>query len=473
MPFRGWWMFAGEELANSSRVSDHMRVRPPTVDADQNVQPLVEGPPHLYGRSEPFGPAAPPHSYEVPATLLVDPLPHTYEPSTFGASFSGADGGTMCGCSSLRIGYDDSWDGLPLWLGSSGRYKPDDSPWYDPNRPASAEFVGVWPMQVEGLDSLPTDMDVDSTVCGGGVAGPLSTPAREVSFDALVVGCTNAGARYGLSWLSRTLRQGGRAGAQLEYLDAHPQATDEDADSLTRRLQRVVLSDNPTVEDRSGLGGGNEHRQASVLRVSFTMTALDPYVWGRPETVAPDWSTETVGTEWGHAPDCDDPASCPGVPSVLSTECLVRPLDMKVAPIPACGGCMPLCELDRHVWEMDPPVDGEAVGVTLTVTNTGSEPLSLSGHLRECGMEDPCDEQYPFAVNGLPEGETVVLDAPSGRAHGMRGGEKVRQVGIVSTPSGAPWAPPVIDTAFCWELVADTVEDSMFDIAVTFQERFS
>lgn len=474
MAFRGYWVYAGEELGNSSRVMDHMRPRVPKRDGDQDRADLTEGPGHLYEPSDVFGDPAPEHSYDPPSSLIVNSLPHTYEPATYGERFGPDDDAySQCGCGGVRIGYDDSWPGLSAWLSHSGKYSPNDAPWADGNRKASREFVGVWPMQVDGLDSLPTEVDVDGTVCGGGVAGPVENPAREIEFDVLVIGCTNAGARYGMQWLSRTLRQGGRAGAELEFLGAHPQHTDEGADALSRRLQRVILTDPPTVQDRSGLGGGDEHRQASVLRVQFTMTALDPYVWGRSETVKPEWSIEAVGTEWGHAPDCDDPSSCPGVPSILSTECQVRPLEMQVAPIPTCGGCMPLCELDRRVWEIDPPVGGDEVGVTLRITNKSDDPLSLSGHFRECGQEESCDEQFPIAVNGLPGGATVVADAASGRAYGEQDGERVRQVGIVSTPSGAPWRPPVIDTAFCWELVIDAVEASNFTIETVFQERLS
>src|SRR5699024_4134618 len=172
----------------------------------------------------------------------------------------------------------------------------------------------------------------------------------------------------------------------------------------------------------------------------------------RPTSLTPEWTVETVGTEWGHAPDCDQPESCPDVPMLLSDECRMTPLGMEVAPIPVCGGCQPLCEVERHVWRIPPGLE-EEMGVTLTIHNPTDKPLSLTGHLRECGMEDICDERYPIAVRGLPAGQTVVADAPRGRAYGLVGDERVRQVGIVSTPSGAPWSPPVLDGMMCWELV--------------------
>lgn len=468
--FRGWATYGGQEFANTSRVVDHLRPTLPTRDAMSDIADLAEGPRHLYAPTDIFVQGRP-HTYDRPVMLLTDDLPHTYRPQVYEASLAPQDGGAQCACDTLTLGYDDSWTELRTWLGEGGGcYLPQEAPWYNPSVPASAEFVGVWVMSVEGLDALPVSRDINDAVCGGGVAGPVRTPARELDFDVLVIGCTNAGARYGLSWLSRTLRTAQRSGVDMEFLDAHPQDTSESPDALARRMHRVVLTSAPTVSETSGHGGGNQHRQASVLRADFTLTALDPYVWGLPRTHVPDFTVETVGTEWGHDPDCDRPESCPSIPTLLSDECRITPLDMQVPPIPVCGGCSPLCEIERHVWQL-PSALSDEVGVTVTVHNPTDEALSLTGFLRECGQEDVCDERYPIAVRGLPAGQTVVADAPRGRAYGLVDGEQVRQVGIVSTPSGAPWTPPVIDGIMCWELVLDTAPGTPVDVTVTVQER--
>src|SRR5699024_7617657 len=149
-------------------------------------------------------------------------------------------------------------------------------------------------MAVDGLDSLPVTRDVDEAVCAGGMAGPERVPARELSFDVLVIGCTNAGARYGASWLSRLLRATPRSGVDMEFLAAHPSGTDESPDALARVLHRVVLTDPFQVSETSGHGGGDRHRQASVLRGDFSVTSLDPFVWTRPTSLTPEWTVETV-----------------------------------------------------------------------------------------------------------------------------------------------------------------------------------
>ncbi|WP_182349323.1 sugar transferase [Tomitella gaofuii] len=472
MPFRGFFRYAGTELANTSRVVDHLRTPLPTHDATRDQEMLAEGPRHLYKPTDVFELAFWPHTFERPPTLQPDTLAHTYVPSVYDAAVGPAEE-PYCGCkNTLTVGYDDSWADLKTWLHDGGSvYRPSDAPWFNPSVPASAEFIGIWVMAVDGLDSLPVDRKVDDAICGGGVAGPVRTPARAVDFDALVVGCTNAGARYGMAWLSRTLREVGRSGGDLTYLDAHPGDTSSEPDDLERILHRVILTSPPTVDDRIGLGGSSQHRQATVFRTSFTMTALDPWAWGRAHGYRPSWTETTVGVTWGHAPDCDQPESCPTVPTLLSTECRVTPIDMRVPPIPVCGGCQPLCEVTRRVWQI--PEGGEEIGVTLTVSNNNTTPLSLTGYIRPCGVDSVCDEMFPIAIRGLPVGGTVVADAALGRAYGVSGGERTRQVGIVSTPNGAPWQPPILDGYQCWELVVDTAPGTMVDMEVTIQERLS
>lgn len=470
MPYRGYFSYAGQELANSGRVIDHLRFPMPLHDKAGELSMLVEGPRHLYQPTPVFVHANEPHTYDRPAVLPVDTLPHTYVPSVVGASITPVEA-PYCGCkNTVTVSYDDSWPELKTWLGDGGgTYTPTDAPWYNPNIAASKEFIGVWVMSVDGLDSLPVDRKIDDAVCGGGVAGPVRTPARTIDFDVLIVGCTNAGARYGITWLSRTLREVGRAGGDLTYLDAHPSDTGSDPDQLERTLHRVVLTSPPTVDDRLGAGGASQHRQASVFRASFTVTALDPWAWGPATTTTPDWQVSTVGVTWGHAPDCDQPETCPTVPMLLSTECRIEPIDMRVPPIPVCGGCQPLCEITRRIWQL--PLVGEESGVTLTIHNTNDRPLSLTGYIRPCGMDTVCDEKFPIAIRGLPAGGTIVADAALGRAYALDGGERVRQVGIVSTPSGAPWQPPILDGFQCWELVVDTAPGEIVDIAVTVRER--
>ncbi|TWH37020.1 hypothetical protein L612_008900000010, partial [Rhodococcus rhodochrous J38] len=150
MPFRGWMELNGEEFTNSSRLLAHLCPPAPTNDAD----------------------IAPPLS---------------------------------CSCD-IAVPYDDTWPGLEAAL-NNGPYTLDRAPWYDASRPESAEFAGVWVMDVQGLDTVPVQRDIAEAVCAGGVASWARDTSRNLTFSALVVACSNAGARYGMNWLSCVLRQ--------------------------------------------------------------------------------------------------------------------------------------------------------------------------------------------------------------------------------------------------------------------------
>src|SRR5690606_28197505 len=129
-----------------------------------------------------------------------------------------------CSCE-ITVPYDDSWTGLEAALGD-GPYVLTNAPWYDASKPESVEFAGVWVMDVTGFDTVPTQRDVGEAICAGGVPGPARDASRKLTFSALVVACTNAGARYGLNWLSCVLRQANvRGGVDLIFYKAHPEDT--------------------------------------------------------------------------------------------------------------------------------------------------------------------------------------------------------------------------------------------------------
>ena len=78
--------------------------------------------------------------------------------------------GEGCGhCRNLKVPYDDSWPDLA--------YHPEP-PWFSPSVAASSEFVGVWVMNVVGLDSVPVSREVADLICSGGVAAPQHRGSR-------------------------------------------------------------------------------------------------------------------------------------------------------------------------------------------------------------------------------------------------------------------------------------------------------
>lgn len=420
MTFRGYFALAGEELSNSSRTLAHLEPPVPTRD-DQ----------------------------------IGDPSPLS-----------------CLDCRTFKIGYDDTWPGLQAALGDDP-YVLTDAPWYTPARPESAEFAGIWVMEVTGLDAVPVQRSVAEAVGDGGAADRFRANTRKITFSVLVVACTNAGARFGLQWLNCLLKKGHtRLGVPLELYTAHPEDTAAPAASLRRTLFNVITSKSAAVTELSGRGGGAAHRQASVLRVEFEMVALSPYLYGPATEYPVTWdSIADESITWAHAPDCTSEESC-GLPTIFNAECAPPDIPIDLGTAPSCGGCLPVCTLEQRTWQMPTSVGYcDDTTVSVHVENTGAVPLTVNFFWRPCGSTDPCEEAHRLQVSGLPAGMTAVADAVSGRAHVLSGGQVHRQVGIVSTPSGAPWRSMVIDTAFCWELVAESVPDADYVVTVITRDR--
>lgn len=417
MAFRGWFSLNGEEFANSSRLRAHLVPGLPTRD-DQLVTPM------------------------------------------------------SCACD-VTIPYDDTWTGLEDAL-NNGPYVLSNAPWYDASKPESAEFAGVWVMEVQGFDAVPVQREIGEAICAGGVASRSRDASRTLTFSALVVACTNAGARFGLNWLACNLRQANsRGGVDLEFYTAHPENTAASPARLRRTAFGTVLTSSPKVTELSGKGGSSRHRQASVFRVEWEMMCTNPYFYGESNTAFVNWDTVTEESiTWAHAPDCTDPSSC-DLPTIYNADCLPPVVELRAAEVPTCGGCLPLCAIERRIWQLDAPTPGcDEMVVSVRVANLGEDPLTVNLHWRPCGDTDLCERVGELTVAGLPPGMTVVADSITGRPYiDANTGVRQRQVGIVTTPSGAPWRPTMLDTLMCWELVAESAPGAQYQVIVDMRDK--
>lgn len=382
------------------------------------------------------------------------------QPTDAPASDTEAFTGHTCQtCRNLTVRYDDSWPGLPGWLGDDP-YTRENTPWFD-GTDASREFLGVWIMSADGFDAIPIQRDITDAVCSGGVAGLHRDTYRTLTFSALIWACTNRGARYGLSWLNCQLRTA-RSNQVLRYLDAHPE--DGEPDALERTLRKVVLSSPATVTEYAGRPVA-EHQQSSMFRVDFELTALDPYAWTASTVHPVVWDTQLVeGIEWAHTPDCAD-STCE-LPVLLSTTCPPQVIDTRPAPIPVCGGCLPVCEVETRTWQLD--LSGSScdlTAATITVTAGATDDVTVQLWWRPCGSASDCDITGRLQITGLPAGEAVIADSVDGRGYGVIAGQRGRQRGIIGTPSGAPWRSTLLE-AGCWELVAQSAPGADFTVAV-------
>src|SRR5690606_24033798 len=416
MAFRGWFLLNGQEVSNTSRLLSH--IRPQVPEHDDDVATALE-----------------------------------------------------CACE-VVVPYDDSWTGLRAEVGDAP-YVLVRSPGYNAARPASADFACVWVMEVDGFGPIPVQREVSDAICVGGVPSLARDTARPLTFSALVVACTNAGAEYGLDWLSCVLRQANaRGGLDLEFFKAHLEDTGETAATLRRAYFGVVLTQPPTVVETSGGSEGRANRQAPIDRGGGEMVATNPYAYGASTLLPVTWDSETEeAITWAHAPDCSDTSSC-GLPTIYNADCLPPDDPLTPAVIPTCGGCLPICSIEKRTWELPTQLGNcDDTVVTVRVTNNGADPLTVIMYWQPCGSTDPCERTGQLQVSGLPTDHTVVADSVTGRPYVAVDNVAHRQVGIVSTPNGAPWRPTTLDAMLCWELVAESAPGVDYTVTIELKDR--
>lgn len=382
---------------------------------------------------------------------------------------------------SARVVTDDSWPMLPRWLGREEYYRrpeaDDDCPWRDRSESASAEFAGVWPMSVEGLDTTPADREVvESAVVGGGF-GVLRTPPRSVTVEALLIGSTPAGLRYGLEWLSGVLRGTGEVDRQLLFLDSTPpfdaRATAEQirrlADAHVRMLANVALTEPVKIEETFSPWVADGHG-ATVARVSFELTAGIPWMWRLPtplvEGLQP-WRGEPEVARFEHA---GVDGVCPGT-CVEDLPILVDPTSQPLSLLPrpltpaAHAACEPL-ESRSLRWVLEPgrvPRWAETLP-TVTIHTGAREERSIrlqwaQGNITRPGRDFACASVGEAMVGYLPAESTCTLDAVTGEATVVtKDGQRLDATPVVTGRWGGPWRAPVLEGSSPYTLLIDTEE---------------
>lgn len=379
----------------------------------------------------------------------------------------------------ISIEYDDTWPGLQAWLGH-GEYTVTGAPWYDPAAPESAEFLGVWPMAVEGLDSVPIQRDVAESVCDGGTAAYHRDTTRRIPISALLIGTSNAGVRYGLRWLTCQLRAGRMGGGlPLEFLAAHPGGSDADPNRLLRTMIDVVLTAPPTVAEYGRGYHGQDNRQGTLLRVDFELTATNPYAFGAATVYTVEWEVDDPnGVTW--VEDCPPGDGSCAEPVTVLTDPLCPPtlLPRAVLPAmpcaPATAACVPLCEGRRRIWTLPSLGTGcgeRVVDVLITNTSTHTAVRSIGLAWVPCGGNRECDRLAETSIGYIPPRGQIILDGVRGRARAVVAGQEQSAAAVVARGGGGPWRPPLLDPGGCYELVMDTDLDTEVSVSVISRVR--
>lgn len=388
---------------------------------------------------------------------------------------------------------DDSWPGTARFLGREDDYVlpelDDDCPWFDPRESASAEFAGVWPMNVEGLETTPLEREIVEGAVSGGAPGVERTPPRVIQVEAVLAARTPAGLRYGLQWLEAALRadRGEASGRprRLVFLDSAPAydplMSDEEllrlANPESRLIVDVVQTGELTVEEYFGVWG-YEDRQATSARVSFELTAGVPWIWRNPTNlvggimlaggVEQSLRFENVG-EGGALERCDD-----GDNELLRDPETAPFVEVPRAVTPAAAVGMQPLQSRRSTWRLNAgrlPLWSDTVPSVSVNTGAKAERYIRVQWVRgvvETQDDVLCNAIGEAMVQYLPPRATLTLDALTGDARVITSeGQDLDATPVTTGRFGGPWRAPVLNGTETYTLVVDSLVDVAEDVSVS------
>ena len=383
---------------------------------------------------------------------------------------------------SAEVMTDDSWPGLATWLGREDDWilpeLDEDCPWYDPSIPASAEFAGVWPMQVEGLDSTPLDRETIEGAVVGGSFGVDRIPPRVITVEAVLIARSPAGLRYGVEWLGSALRgsncRDGGGPRRLQFLNSAPAMDDRmtpeniqlAGNAESRMVVDVVQTGALEIEESFGTWALEGHQPTGV-RVSFELTAGVPYIWRTPLSLASglrpaDGVERTLRfenvDEYGNLARCEGQLSTLVDPEAAPLVDIARPVSVN-----ALAGTKPLVSR-RSSWVLEGgrlPLWAETVPSVIIESGSQAERsirLQWVEGVVDTDDDVTCQTIGEAMVGYVPPNSRMVLDALTGGATVItEDGLELNATPVVSGRWGGPWRPPVFACGNSYTLIIDSL----------------
>lgn len=352
-------------------------------------------------------------------------------------------------------------------LGDSSYRAPlqdDECPWVDPDEPDSYGFYGFYPLDVTGLESSSRTSTIVENVGDGGNAGRLRHGTKQIVFNGLLMGDTDAAVEAGMRWLRATLLSGADytcrgtscSGSELTYFEADPVFDpDYDGDCAAeqlRTLYNVTVNNGPTVTAKHTFKDGSAY-----WTVTFTAVAANPFEFGQPVQIL----TNAFGLHTGDQIDLDgyksQEVSCPSpnYKPVFDPLCPDLILPPSSPPVPL--GCYdPPKNWLRHVFRI--PADAVKVWTEMVPTwvihTSAHEVRNMRIRLWKDPLgtkdpdEHPCGFCADYLVTYVPPGGALVLDGRNRTVEFTDPGQSRRADGLVFSSNRTPLAWPELSCGY-------------------------
>lgn len=256
----------------------------------------------------------------------------------------------------------------------------DPAPWYDPDTPGSSTFLGLFMLGISGYDSTLTRIVAPRIQgLGGGVFTGQRRAPREWKFRAAMISSDDAGAEFGLRWLTSVLQASAcdtcsTCDLTVRLVCPPDDCTDDSIGEWTS--YEVALTDGPKeVEQWSPKPSSYEDALIGcrdLVVVEWTMTAGNPFLYQQPQLCL---AAEIVGVDADCTDICDFLFGDPGTP---------------------------------HCCSVDPPVRGVLGGIFTFESVSGMNDVLIEGYAT-CPTADE-EPVTSMEIAGVPAGGTVVVD---------------------------------------------------------------
>lgn len=363
----------------------------------------------------------------------------------------------------------------------------DLAPWYDPDEPASAKFLGVYPLNVTGMEDSSRSSDTVESTGDGAIPGRIRHGAKVPVFSVLLLADDDAGAEYGLRWLRRALlgdicTPGDRTmGVTLDYFAAAPQPDPnpnhgaiENSVPLRRQMRRVVVNNGPAVVnrfDRLSCGG-------SAWNVQFSAVVGIPWEFSQEKALLLGYLDPAVTNPWapGVVAGAYDTAATL-TPEVACAENLWQPIydpacaALVVPPAPPSVplGCYtPPANWNRYEVTLPPeniPTWGDVVPVLSLYASSEVRNVRLRFYTDPDGTfvptDAPCSFVSDMVVSYIPAGGSLVIDGASEEVYVLTAaGERRRADSLVFATDGRPLTWPHLSCGYQHIFVVDVPSDA-------------
>lgn len=194
--------------------------------------------------------------------------------------------------------------------------------WYDPDVPESADFLGLWVIDLDGMQNDGYNRGTSDLGGEGSVFTRPLRPGKVLTFDVMLFATSCCGMEYGRDWLANVLRGQGCAHGTSRFddlcgtteLKVRVCCPDEGASDIGMRIF-------PTASLTQGLARADGERRdkccCTYQRFTFVITTGTPDSFGLPEVVCEDSALDVENAQCTLClPDiivpetCVDPMGC-------------------------------------------------------------------------------------------------------------------------------------------------------------------